>query len=221
MKNSIRLTSATLCLLIGASGIVIGDASAKPAGSGRGEPPAYVSECVRARDKTAGVTTSTVESYAEIQSYAGYVEGLPNWFCIFEDQAPHMGMIDLATLGSDRPSIAATYLLKGLDLEDMGYLTEPPYPWGNGNPAIWVCEQVRGTSIGRYANGGFVNPAGEDEICVFGDGSKISTWVLIYVSLDDSEYSGPDYLSMRKAVQSLPLEVDLPYLGDLPDPGDL
>ena len=217
MKNSMRLTSATFCLLIGAAGMVTGTALAKQAGSGRGEPSVYVSECVRARDRAAGVTTSTFKSYAEIDSHVGYVEGLPNWFCVFEDQAPHMGMIDLATLGSDRPSIAATYLLKGLDLDAMDYNVGPPYPWGAGNPAIWVCEQLRGSSIARYANGGFTSPAGEDEVCVFGDGSKISTWVLIYVSFDDP---GPDYLSMRKAVQSLPLEVDLPYLGDLPDPSD-
>ena len=218
MNNPIRLTSVTLSLLIGASVVATGPASAKPAGSGRGEPPVYVSECVRARDKAVGgVTTSTFKSYAKIDSHVR-VEGLTNWFCVFEDQDLRMEMIDLATLGSDRPSIAATYLLKGLDLDAMGYNVDSPYPWEAGNPAIWVCEQLRGSSIARYANGGFTSPAGEDEVCVFGDGSKISTWVLIYVSLDDP---GPGYLSMRKAVQSLPLEIDLPYLGDLPDPGDL
>lgn len=217
MKNPIRSISVALCMLIGASVVATGPVSAKPSGSGRGKPPAYVSECVRAKDAEAGVTTSIFNSYAEIESDAGYVAGLTNWFCVFEDQSPHMGMIDLATLGSDRPSIAATYLLKGLDLEGMGYPLETVNPEA-GNPAIWVCEQLEGTSIARYTNGGFTSPPGEDEVCVFGDSSKISTWVLIYVSLDSP---GADYLSMRQAVKSLPLEVDLPYLGDLPDPGDL
>lgn len=212
MKNPILLTTATFFLLISAFGIGVKQASADSAKSARGVPPAYVSECVRAKDKEAGVTTSIFNSFVEIDTPAGFVEGLTNWFCVFKNQVSNMGMIDLATLGSDRSSIAATYLLKGLDLDSMG---DPP---SVGNPGTWVCEQLLGTSITRYTNGGFTSPAGEDEVCVFGDASKISIWVLIYVSMDEP---GPDYLSIRKAVKSQPLEIDLPFLGDLPLPGHL
>jgi hypothetical protein len=47
---------------------------------------------------------------------------------------------------------------------------------------------------------------GQDEVCVFGDGSKISIWSLVYASDD------PEYLSMRKAVRSEPLQINLPYM---------
>lgn len=57
-----------------------------------------------------------------------------------------------------------------------------------------------------YSSGGFATKEGQDEVCVFGDASKISIWVLVYVSDD------PDYLSMRKAVKSTPLALDLPYM---------
>jgi hypothetical protein len=224
MKNPIQLASATLGLLVGASGIGAGLASAEPAQSGHSQPPSYVSQCKQAKDKEAGVTTSLFNSSAEMD-VGEFVEGLTNWFCVFENEIGNQGQIDVATLGSERPSIGATYLLKGLDLYDMGfYVEEPPYPWGDGNPATWVCEQILGTSITRYTNGGFTSPGGEDEVCVFADGSKISTWVLIYVSLTDPPVDnppGPDYLSMRKAVQSEPIPNAMdffPYLGDLPLP---
>jgi hypothetical protein len=216
MKNSIQLASATLGLLVGAFGIGGGLASAAPAQPGYSPPPSYVSQCKQAKDKEAGVTTSLFNSSAEMD-VGELVEGLTNWFCVFENEIGNQGQIDVATLGSERPSIGATYLLKGLDLNAMGFYEEPP-PWGDGNPATWVCEQILGTSITRYANGGFTSPGGEDEVCVFADGSKISTWVLIYVSQDPP---GPDYLSMRKAVQSEPIPnaIDFfPYLGNLPLP---
>jgi hypothetical protein len=208
MKKIIGLIASTACLLAGMSGVVFG----------KQVPPAFKSDCVHARDKAAGVTTSVFESYAEIDESSGPVEGLTDWFCVFNNQQENQGMIDLQTLGSVHPSFGATYLLKGLDLDEMGYPDDVP---PDTNPASWVCEQILGTSITRYANGGFTSPPvidsipSEDEVCVFADGSKISGWVLIYVSLSDP---GPNYLSMRKAVQSEPLDLELPYLGDLPYP---
>lgn len=171
-------------------------------------PIDYARACLEGANPDAGVTTRIYRSHAEIDTSVGYVEGLPNWFCIFETEQ-RIGMIDLATLGSTHPSIAATYLLYGIDLEAMG---DPPPDVVN--PGTWVCENLAGTSITRVTSGGFVNDFGQDEICVFGDGSKISIWVLVYVSLDEPD--APNYLWMRYAVKSLPLELQLPYLGNLP-----
>lgn len=157
--------------------------------------------CRQARDRQAGVRTSVLNSYAAIQTSAGTVSGLKNSFCVFTNGS-NLGMVDLQTLASRRPSFAATYILKGLNLKEMP--KAPP-----GNPGTFYCQQLQGTSISRLANGGFVSDrqGGQDEVCVFGDGSMVSIWVLIYLSQD------PNYLSIRKAIRSQPLALSLPYLG--------
>jgi hypothetical protein len=137
---------------------------------------------------------TVVKSYA---SLAG-TQGLYNNFCVLED-ADSIAMVDLQTLGSQHPSIAATYLLKGVDVKAL------PQSTGQ-NPGTAYCKALEGSSITRYTSGGFVNAKGEDEICVFGDGSMASIWAIVYVSSD------PNYLGIREAIQSPPLPFGLPYL---------
>lgn len=159
-------------------------------------------KCRSARDKAAGVKTAVVNATAELDSSVGYVKGLQNKFCTFTS-VDHTGMIDLQTLTSTHPSIAATYLLNGLDMVELQKVIPEKF---EGNPGTLFCQALAGSSITRYTSGGFATKLGQDEVCVFGDGSKISIWSLVYASDD------PDYLSMRKAVRSEPLQINLPYM---------
>jgi hypothetical protein len=172
-----------------------------------GAPFRYALTCKRSRDWRAGVTTSLYKGYAEIETNSATVQGLSNWFCIFQNRENNLGSIDLQTLASSHPSFAATYLLEGIDIDLL--MTEYDQSGTELEPGPYYCEKLDGTSISIAAIGGFVtSPFGTDEVCVFPDGSMISIWVLVYVS----ESGNGDYLSMRKAVRSQPLDLDLPYL---------
>jgi hypothetical protein len=158
--------------------------------------------CLKSRDKAAGIKTAVFNATAELDSRSGWVKGLQNKFCIFTS-TENTGMVDLQTLTSKRPSIAATYIVNGLDMAELMKVVPEGY---SGNPATLFCQALAGSSITRYTDGGFATKLGQDEVCVFGDGSKVSMWSLVYLSDD------PDYLSIRKAVRSEPLQVDLPYM---------
>lgn len=158
-------------------------------------------QCLGSRDRAAGVKTIVVNSGVQMDTSTGWVEGLSNKFCVFTS-SDHIGMIDLHTLTSNKPSIAATYLLRGLDMSNLQKVIPAGY---QGNPATLFCQALAGSSVTRYTSGGFSTKQGQDEVCVFGDGSQMSTWSLVYASDD------PGYLSMRKAVRSQPLSITLPY----------
>jgi hypothetical protein len=159
--------------------------------------------CRLSRDRAAGVKTSVVNAVAQFDTASGWVDGLSNKFCKFQNAENNLGLIDLQTLSSKKPSIAATYLLSGLDMVELEKVIPEKF---EGNPGTLFCQALAGSSITRYTSGGFATKEGQDEVCVFGDGSKISIWVLVYTSDD------PDYLSMRKAVRSQPLAINLPYM---------
>jgi putative hemolysin len=138
-----------------------------------------------------------INSYAQMSTYTGTVNGLEAQFCLISNNLGNLAMIDLQTLVSTRPNFAATYVLKGIDYANI--------PKKN----IWeICQSLRGTSIGFYTSGGWVNQYGQDEICVFPDGSKVSTWALVYLSSGN-----PNYLGLRSRIRSSPLALNLPYLG--------
>ena len=187
MKTISLKSMIIAALLIGASGAV------NAAGEGA---------CRIAKDRAAGVKTSVVNAVAQFDTASGWTDGLSNKFCKFET-TNRLGLIDLQTLTSKKPSIAATYLLNGLDMVELEKVIPDNF---EGNPGTLFCQALAGSSITRYTSGGFATKEGQDEVCVFGDGSKISIWVLVYTSDD------PDYLSMRKAVKSPPLAINLPYM---------
>jgi putative hemolysin len=139
-----------------------------------------------------------IQSEAELSTKIGYTKGLQQEFCFIEKDNRSM-MIGLKTLGSKRPSIAATYLLRGLDLESLPKSNSP-------NPATDVCHNIGGSVIAYYTSGGMTNKYGQSGVCVFGDGSQVSTWSIIYITLDES------YMGLRKSIQSKPLALDLPYI---------
>jgi hypothetical protein len=151
-----------------------------------------------ADDLCKSANGTVIDSTTIFDSNHGYLEGLVSQFCFIENDQGNSGMVDLQTLTSERPSFAATYLLKGIDLDNL------PSPFTIQE----ICQQMRGTSISYYTNGGYTNKYGVDEVCVYADGSKVSTWVLLYISED------PQYLKIRSNIQSQPLPLNLPFIGD-------
>ncbi len=134
-----------------------------------------------------------------IQFDAGIlISGLTNQFCLIENDRNNIGLIDLQTLVSDKPSLAATYVLRGIAMDEIPEM----------NRISDFCQFLKGTSISLYTNGGYDTIYGIDEICVFGDGSKISSWVLIYISESST------YLGLRERIKSKPLPIYLPYQGN-------
>ncbi len=107
------------------------------------------------------------------------------------------GGVGYDTLLSQNPSIAATYLLKGFDIDAMHII------FNGGNPAVQYCQKLGG--ITGY---GWVEKSGGNQIdlCIFPDGSVANAWTLAYVS------KSPDFLGIRKNIRSKPLPMNLPYL---------
>lgn len=165
----------------------------------------YSKICKKSRIKSIGVTTRVLQSYASMQTHSGDVKGLNNKFCVFnkpEGEFSITQMVDLQTLASARPSLAATYLLKGIKIEDL------PKPKSGENPSVVICQALGASVIGYFANGGFTSGEGIQNICVFGDGSMASPMAIYHRSED------PEYLNIRASIRSEPLDLRLPYLAD-------
>jgi hypothetical protein len=146
-----------------------------------------------------------INSPAVFDTAAGHIKGISYKMCYIEkidpfNKKPHSAMIGLEVMGKVQ-SIAATYLLKGINFKNFPQVT-------SNNPAHDTCKFIGGSVISTYAFGGFENEQGEDSVCVFGDGSKLSTWALIYIS------QNPLYLGIRSSLGAKPLDIDAPYLGN-------
>ncbi len=64
---------------------------------------------------------------------------------------------------------------------------------------------ISGTAIGLVTVGGYTNQLGETDICVFGDGSMVSAWSLIYMANNQ-----PDYVKVKNAVRAASLDILIP-----------
>lgn len=124
------------------------------------------------------------------------VNGVSKQFCkfIYNGNLAYVGLDTLSTL----PSLAATYTQR-LQVNNVDLLPTKPNP----NPSINVCELLHGAEIGfSVIDGGFVDPtAGQTDICVFGDGSSISAWSMIYAAAG----SRPD---LKNIIRSTPLNIN-------------
>jgi putative hemolysin len=96
-----------------------------------------------------------------------------------DDEAGSRIYVDLLTLWSESPSLAAAAYLAKIPMSD----ESPP-----GNPATFYCSELSGSSqfgIGA-AGGGWVDPDDPDDpvvaLCVFPDGSAIDDWGIAYHS---------------------------------------
>lgn len=132
---------------------------------------------------------------AEFTTVNGTIQGQSRSFCTFSANNGFVA-IGLETFSSEKPSIAATYIKT---LEELG--DDSPLWRGNStNPSYNVCKNLNGTMIGFTLHGSFTNSLGEADICVFGDGSMVSAWSLIYMA---NHRDGYDLI--REQIRSAPL----------------
>lgn len=111
-------------------------------------------------------------------------------------------VIGLKAFASEKPSLAATFIKT---LKPFGHNSSLWNGSTQSNPSLHVCLNLGGTSIRSITTGGFFNELGESDICVFGDGSMVSAWSLIYMANDREEY-----IDVKNKVRSTPL--DLPFI---------
>jgi len=137
---------------------------------------------------------------AEIQTAKGMEQGLTKAFCNYFGE-DFFAAVGLETLATDKPNIAATYIQNLLPIDPQSNLFKGKHP----NPSHNVCANLGGTGIGFVASGGFANPQGQSDICVFGDGSMVSGWTLIYIANSRSGYD-----IIKSAINSKPLSITIP-----------
>lgn len=165
----------------------------------------------------AGFTVTSLEKYCiasggkvekmpiRYSTMIGDVIGQSRYFCTFKKDGGFI-VIGLRTFASTKPSIAATYIKRLHPFAENSELWSNPGNSGSySNPSLHVCANLGGTSVAIVTSGGFFNELGESDICVFGDGSMVSAWSLIYMANDRQGYS-----DIKNKVRSEPLE--LPFL---------
>ena len=141
----------------------------------------------------------TVENMvAEFNTRAGTIEGFTKSFCTFNLDNGFIA-VGLETLSSKTPNIAASFIKTLPRIEKDSPLWRGKYE----NPGLNVCRNLGGGNIAYHvASGGFKNHLGQSDICVFGDGSMVSSWSLIYIANGRN-----DYYKVRDAVQPEPMVI--------------
>lgn len=124
----------------------------------------------------------------------GSVEVISRLFCTFERDHGLIA-IGLASFASEEPNIAASYLKKLPEIKT----DSPLFKGGRGNPSYNVCKNLGGSAMSFTSSEG-----GESDICLFRDGSMVSTWSLIYTANHRHGYD-----EVKEQVRSEPLS-DMP-----------
>ncbi|MGJ3502215.1 hypothetical protein PsalN5692_03845 (plasmid) [Piscirickettsia salmonis] len=151
--------------------------------------------------QSKGGTPITMQ--AQFDTHSGYVNGFKHRFCEFNIDG-NLAVIGLKTLSSTEPNIAATYTKK---LPAIGDIKHGKY----ANPSLTVCKRLHGSEITfAVIDGGFADNNGQSDICVFGDGSMISAWTLMYSSR--SQYPKYGYSKIKDSINSTPMAIDMPKL---------
>lgn len=129
-----------------------------------------------------------------------WAEGQTKMFCNFYPDGGYLS-VGLETFASDVPSIAATFIRKMPEITDGSPLVKGPYTaWAQN-----ICKNLGGAMISFVAAGGFSNPLGQTDICVFGDGSMVSGWSLVYMANHRTGYD-----EVKDKVKALPLDIVIP-----------
>lgn len=140
------------------------------------------------------------EMIAEFDTHAGLVEGFNKSFCTFQKNGGFIA-IGLETFSSTKPNIAAT-LIKTLPRIEKD---SPLFKGKFSNPSANVCQNLGGSMIGfNMMGGGFSNALGQSDVCVFGDGSMVSSWSLIYMANGREGYD-----TVKNAVHSQPMSISI------------
>lgn len=136
---------------------------------------------------------------AQWATSTGLKLGLEKKFCTFRGEH-YFATVGLETFASTNPNLAATYIKRLPRLKKDSSLYKGKHP----NPSTNVCQNLGGTTITHVTNGGFVNELGQADVCVFGDGSMVSGWTLIYIA---NEREGYD--KIREQTKSEPLDISV------------
>jgi len=136
---------------------------------------------------------------AQYNTHIGWVDGLKKKFCRFKTPTNNLVFFGLEALASKDGNLAATYIKK-VNL-DTGKLLPGPYGTINMN----LCHQLRGSMIPFVTDGGYGDEIGQADLCFFGDGSSVSAWSLVYMSLGL-------FGNLKDLIRSDPLLIDLPDL---------
>jgi hypothetical protein len=113
----------------------------------------------------------------------GSIKGFIKKFCVFTIDNGY-AVIGLSSMNSSKPNIAASYV------KTLGNINESSPLWlgDDSNPSHNVCKNLGGTVSLFAAPGSFTSTLGENDVCVFGDGSMISGWTLIYIANERDGY---------------------------------
>lgn len=151
-----------------------------------------------------GTVIKLTPEYHTLQNKYQY--GHSKLFCKIPFGGENRQLVDLETFNTAEPTLAVTYL-KNITKEDIKQLMKGDYP----NPANNVCKNLHGSSIifTQIMDGGFVEKpnGGQAGICVFGDGSSISSWALYYTGAAPDEYSD----KLKKSLRGEPLNISIDY----------
>lgn len=142
-----------------------------------GTATVYANKTAEYKAYCSGAGGTVEEMSAEISTGSGLVKGPSRLFCNFNLDSGFL-LIGLETFSAGEPSIAATYLKSLGEIASESLLWKGKY----SNPSSNVCKNLGGATIGFVAGGGFANHLGQSDICVFGDGSMVSGWSLIYMA---------------------------------------
>ena len=125
----------------------------------------------------------------------GLVYGFSDDFCQFRVDS---GIIEvgLSTYASAASNIAATYMKTLPTIED----DSPLWRGTSSNPSHNVCKNLGGSMVVFAQNGNFTGTDGQSDICMFGDGSMVSAWSLIYMANHRTGYD-----AIKNSVRSEPL----------------
>ncbi|RUR11671.1 hypothetical protein [Legionella sp. km772] len=137
---------------------------------------------------------------AEFLTPAGYVQGQSKRFCNFSVDNGFIA-IGLESFAAEEPSIAATFMKKMRPIKDDSPLWKGQF----SNPAHNVCKNLGGAGIAFITSGGFANSLGQTDICVFGDGSMVSGWSLIYMANHREGYD-----AVKEQVRAPAMDIPLP-----------
>lgn len=127
----------------------------------------------------------------------GQISGFKQKFCTFAiDNGT--ATIGLKSINSKNANIAASYVLTLESFDN----SSPLWQGQAQNPSHNVCHNLGGTTAQVVAPGSFTSDLGENDICVFGDGSMISGWTLIYIA---NQRTGFDIIKNNIPSKALPL----------------
>ena len=99
----------------------------------------------------------------------GVIPGLSKKFCSFSIDNGY-AVLGLQSMNSQKGNIAASYVLTLAPIQE----DSPLWEGSDNNPSHNVCKNLGGSYAQMTVNGSFSSPLGENDICVFGDGSMIS-----------------------------------------------